>query len=192
MCAWTGTVFGCFLGGLVSLFFKKESTICPARERLDFYCEKNNQSRTEFFLSVCAVKEAVFSHGNMKYSFQGQIPRSCLDTASMDVWQAFQEVQPHRWVDLCCEGNTDHPQTRGNAAALVMPQLLMSDHKSHEDHCYIWQPGWREWQDCTDCTPWISSSLQPNKGIAWSNSPEQSQRQASFGPKLHHDQVLPF
>lgn len=34
-------------------------------------------------------------------------------------------------VDLCCEGNTDHPQTRENAAALVMHQLLISDHKSH-------------------------------------------------------------
>lgn len=44
-------------------------------------------------------------------------------------------------VDLWCKGNTDHPQTRGNAAALVMPQLLMGDHKSHEDHGYIWQPG---------------------------------------------------
>lgn len=33
-------------------------------------------------------------------------------------------------VDVCCEGNANPPQTRGNAAALVMHQLLISDYKS--------------------------------------------------------------
>lgn len=148
----------------------------PCKRKAWLLLWKTNQSRIEFFLKcLCSERSSIFTWEH-EILFPRSDPKKLPGCCSMDVWQALQEVQPHRWVDLCCEGNTDHPQTRGNAAALVMPQLLISDHKSQEDHCYIWQPGWREWQDCTDCTPWISSSLQPNMGIAWSNSPKQSQR----------------
>lgn len=133
---WTGewVFWFCICWGFS--FFKKKSFVCAAEKGLTYKKWIRKSSKK----SLCSVRSSIFMWEHEKFSPRSDCREACLDTVpwmsdglskkynhpgNFVLWRQHGSSTDKR--ECCCISHT--------------PALDHSDHKSHQDYCYIWQPG---------------------------------------------------